>query len=312
MPLNRRALGVALGLGSGFATLLAGAPANQGLALQVSSETAPAGGWAQIKVYAAAPHLVAGGSIAMDFDAAVFGDIANVAVFSATGDALGYANVSGRHVDAHFSSPSGGIGQLPGQPLFVVPIPLLAGAKAGTSAAVILDPSGGPWTDAQGNSYAVTVTTGAGTVGGLSVASVTPGCGILPAGSVLQIAGTGFDATTTVAIEGAAVAAVRFINSQQMEVTLSRGDGAHQQAFPVGQRQRPDGGLLLGIPQRAQRAARGIHRPYRNFSAGTAERFCQHSHRRQPALSDGRAAQPGDAESNPVAGYGAACEPVNG
>jgi hypothetical protein len=42
MPLNRRALGVALGLGSGFATLLAGAPANQGLALQVSSETAPA------------------------------------------------------------------------------------------------------------------------------------------------------------------------------------------------------------------------------------------------------------------------------
>jgi hypothetical protein len=164
---------------------------------------------------------VAGGSIAMDFDAAVFGDIANVAVFSATGDALGYANVSGRHVDAHFSSPSGGIGQLPGQPLFVVPIPLLAGAKAGTSAAVILDPSGGPWTDAQGNSYAVTVTTGAGTVGGLSVASVTPGGRILPAGSVLQIAGTGFDAITTVAIDGAAVAAVRFINSQQMEVTLS-------------------------------------------------------------------------------------------
>src|ERR1035438_3089470 len=90
MPLNRRALGVALGLGSGFATLLAGAPANQGLALQVSSETAPAGGWAQIKVYAAAPHLEAGGSIAGDVDAAVFGDIANVAVFSATGDALGY------------------------------------------------------------------------------------------------------------------------------------------------------------------------------------------------------------------------------
>jgi uncharacterized protein (TIGR03437 family) len=100
-------------------------------------------------------------------------------------------------------------------------IPLLAGAKTGASTAVTPDPSGSPWTDAQGNTYTVTVNAGAVTVGGgLSVASVTPGGGILPAGSVFQIAGTGFDSTTTVAIDGVAVASLRFISSTQMEATL--------------------------------------------------------------------------------------------
>jgi IPT/TIG domain len=56
--------------------------------------------------------------------------------------------------------------------------------------------------------------------GGLSVASVTPGGGTLPAGSVLQVSGTGFDSSTTVSIDGVAVASLRFINSQQIEATL--------------------------------------------------------------------------------------------
>jgi uncharacterized protein (TIGR03437 family) len=211
---------VAFGLGICFATLQA-APAGPELALRVQSETAPAGGWAQIKIFATSPHLVSSGAISMDFDPSVFGGIASVAVFSATGDALGYANVSGQHVDAHFSSPSAGIGQLPNLPLFAVWIPVLPGAKTGASAVVTPDPSGSPWPDAQGNAYTVTVSPGAVTVGGsLSVASVTPGGGLLPAGTALQIAGTGFDSATTVAIEGAAVRSLRFINSQQMEATL--------------------------------------------------------------------------------------------
>lgn len=203
------------------ATLIAAAPANQELGLRVSSETAPAGGWAQIKVFATAPHLVAGGTVSMDFDPAVFGNIANVAVFSATGDAFGYAKVKGQHMDAHFSSPSGGVGQLPNLPLLAVWIPLLAGAKVGASTAVTLDPSRSTWTDALGNPYTIAVIPGAVTIGGgLSVASVTPGGGTLPAGSVLQVSGTGFDSSTTVSIDGVAVASLRFINSQQIEATL--------------------------------------------------------------------------------------------
>ena len=83
------------------------------LALRISTETAPACGWVQLKVFAVVPALVAGGSISMDLDAAVFGGISQVAVFGATGNAIGYANVNAQHIDAYFSSATGGIGQLP-------------------------------------------------------------------------------------------------------------------------------------------------------------------------------------------------------
>ena len=90
------------------------------LALQISSETVPAGGWPQIKVSAATPQLVAGGRIVMKFDPAVFGDILSVAVFSSQGDAAGFANVSGQSLDAQFYSPTNGIGQLSHLPILTV------------------------------------------------------------------------------------------------------------------------------------------------------------------------------------------------
>jgi hypothetical protein len=55
---------------------------------------------------------IASGAVSMDFDPIIFGNISQVAVFSATGDAVGYANVSAERVDAHFSSASAGIGRL--------------------------------------------------------------------------------------------------------------------------------------------------------------------------------------------------------
>src|SRR5260370_39466530 len=93
-------------------SLLTGPLSAGNLALQISSETAPAGGWAQIKIYAATPQLVATGRIVMKFDPAVFGSIAGVAVFSAQGDAEGLATVSGQSLDVSISSTPGGIGQL--------------------------------------------------------------------------------------------------------------------------------------------------------------------------------------------------------
>lgn len=198
--------------------------ATPSLALTVSTEQAPAGGWAQFKVTAVTPDLVSSGSISMDFDPSVFGNIAEVAVFSATGDATGYANVNAQHVDVHFTSASGGIAQLPALPVFTVSIPVLAGVAPGTTSAVTLDPTGSAWNDNQGNTYSVTVTAATFTVGGtLSVASVTPGGAYLPAGTVLQIAGAGFDSTTSVAIDGVAVASQTLVSSGEIDVTLGGG-----------------------------------------------------------------------------------------
>jgi uncharacterized protein (TIGR03437 family) len=195
--------------------------ANPSIVLQVSSETAPPGGYAQFKVSLTSPALIGSGAISMDFDPAVFGNVANVAIFSATGDALGYANVSAQHVAAYFSSATAAIGQLPDLPVFVVSIPVLPGAAAGTTSAVTVDPSGAPWNNASGKPYSVSVNAGMVTIGGsLSVQSVTPGGGVLPAGTVLHIEGTGFDQSTTVAIDDVIVSSTQLIGPQQINVTL--------------------------------------------------------------------------------------------
>src|ERR1700682_3219021 len=189
------------------------------ITLQVSQETTPPSGFAQFKVTLTSPHLVSSGTIAMNFDAAVFGNIANLMVFSATGDAIGFANVNGQHLDVHFSSPSAAIGQMPNLPVLVVSIPVLAGVKPGTTTSVSLDASASPWNDSQGNPYTVQTTPANFTVGGtLSVASVIPGGGLLPAGTVLQVSGTGFTATTAVSVDGVSISSMVVISPEKINL----------------------------------------------------------------------------------------------
>ena len=196
------------------------------LTLQISTETAPPSGWAQFKISATTPTLIASGELSMDFDPTVFGPIAQVTAFSSTGDQLGYAMMNGLHLDVSFSSPSAGLGQLPELPVLVVTVPVLASAKPGTTVSIsgiptILNYMPGPWIDQLNNLYSVTISPSTFTVGGgLSVQAVTPGGGLLPAGTVIQITGTGFDATTTVAIDGVSISRTVFIGPGQINVTL--------------------------------------------------------------------------------------------
>ena len=157
----------------------------------------------------------------MDFDPAVFGEIAGVAVFSAAGDAIGYANVQGQHLDARFTAISGAIGLLPDIPIFTVRIAVLPGVPAGTKSSLTLDAMGSDWTGPQNSVYSVTVVPGEFTIGGtLSVKNVTPGGGLLPQGTVVRIEGAGFDAGTTLSAEGIAMSPLRVFGSQEMEFTL--------------------------------------------------------------------------------------------
>src|ERR1035438_2723586 len=179
--------------------LLAGPVPAANLTLQISSETAPAGGWVQIKISSTTPQLVYSGRIVMQFDPAVFGPISRVAVFSPQGDAMGIATVNGNSLDVSIFSLAGGIGQLPHLPVLAVTIPVLATAPAGTVSPITLDASQARWTDAQNNAYSVTVVPGSVTVGGsLSVQDLSPGGGVLPAGTLVRIHGTGFSAATAV------------------------------------------------------------------------------------------------------------------
>src|ERR1039458_10092077 len=66
-------------------------------ALRISAETAPAGGWAQIKIYAAKPMAIASGHLVLKLDATAFGTGAMVGLFGANGDATGLASRSEEH-----------------------------------------------------------------------------------------------------------------------------------------------------------------------------------------------------------------------
>jgi len=215
--------------------------ANPTITLQVSSETAPStGGTAQFKIYLTQPALVSTASISMTFDPTIFGQILNVAAFSATGDQAGYANINGQQLTASFSSSSASFGQLPALPIFVVTVAVLPEPQAppppppGTAipaqpkdpagyptVAVTVDPTQSPWQDQQGNTYTVNVNPGTLTLNGsLSIQSATPGGGFLPGGTVVSINGTGFDESTTATIDGVSIAATQFVSAQQINVVL--------------------------------------------------------------------------------------------
>src|SRR5579863_5954487 len=201
--------------------LVAGSASAASLALQVSNETAPPGGYAQIKISASAPALIASGRIVVNFDPAVFGPIANVAVFSATGDADGVAEVVGQSMSVTFAAASAGIGQLPELPVLTVTVPVLGSAATGTVRAISVDASQGPWTDENGNAYTVTATPGSVTIGGsLSVQNLSPGGGLQAAGTLVRILGTGFTTATTVSIAGVSLSSARFVGPNEIDLTL--------------------------------------------------------------------------------------------
>lgn len=211
-----------------LATTLSAAPA---LTLQISNETAPPIGSAQFKISLTAPALISTAALSLTFDPTLFGPVSNVTAFTATGDQAGVAEVNGQQITIYASSASASLGQLPGLPVFVVTVPVLATAKVGTTSSITVDPTAAPWQDQQGNTYTVAVNPGTFTVGGtLSISSVTPGGGLLPVNTIVSINGSGFDAATTVTIDGVSIAQTNFFDPQKMIVLLGGAtelDGKH-------------------------------------------------------------------------------------
>jgi len=200
---------------------LAAQTAGRSLTLVVSSETAPAAGWVQFKVFASVPCQIASGAITMSIDSRFFELVTNVTAFSAAGDAAGYVYFSGNQLTANFTSPSGSIGQLPGLPVLAVSMPVLPGLQPGASTAVTVDVSSSNLNGIDGKAYSLAVTPATFQVGGsLSVQSVTPAGGPLAAGASVQISGVGFDDSTVATWDGVVLASVQRVGASQIVVTL--------------------------------------------------------------------------------------------
>src|ERR1039457_6449175 len=123
--------------------------ADSAITALVSSPVVQPGGTAQITVTLPTPVAITHGRFQIDFDPAVFGDIAAIHVFSASGDQQGVAKLQGQHADVVFSANSGGIGRLPNFPVAEITVPVIATARAGVTGAVTVQ-SSSPWYEVSG------------------------------------------------------------------------------------------------------------------------------------------------------------------
>lgn len=191
------------------------------LAIRISAPDTPAGAIAQIRLTLAKPLHIASGTLVLDIDPAVFGPISAVDVFSATGDQVGLYKLLDRRVEVQFSSTTGGIGRLPGMPAITVLAPVLAGARLGTAASISIALAKEPWKDLYGNQYLQTAQRTEMRVGGtLTINSVSPGGGMLPAGANVRIEGMGFAPSTVVDIDGVLIRSTMIVGSSGIDITL--------------------------------------------------------------------------------------------
>src|SRR5260221_13090505 len=91
-----------------FVCCLAACAANaqqQTSIVRVTSETAPPGGMAQIKVLLYSPQPISSGGMDVDMSYYSFSSVDGVALFSGTGDVAGTAVVKTGHIYVQFTSP---------------------------------------------------------------------------------------------------------------------------------------------------------------------------------------------------------------
>jgi uncharacterized protein (TIGR03437 family) len=227
--------------------------ANPSLQLIISNETIPAGATGQVKVWVTSPTPIASGGFNIYFDPSIFTGIAGAGAFGADGNASAKVGIVATALGATFSSVGNAadIGRLPDLPVFTIDVTVSPGVAAGTKSTFSLDTTPAQWLDANGNTYSVTVVPGSVTVGGtLAISDVEPGGGILPAGTVVKVSGTGFDPAAALKVDGVSVGSVQVVGPQEIDFTIgapaemtgkrvavANPDGSQAEYFP----------LLLGV-----------------------------------------------------------------
>ncbi|MBS1874377.1 MAG: hypothetical protein JSU00_14265 [Acidobacteria bacterium] len=179
------------------------------VALRISNESAPAGGWAQIRIYAQQPTAIAAGRLVLKLDPTAFGPDVRVGLFGANADSVGVATIDWPNIDIQFASGTAGIGQLAGLPVIVVSVPVSPTAFGRLPVAATSPDS------------TVTVEPGSVTVGGsLSIRDIPANMGVLAAGATVPVSGTGFTEASQLVIEGVALASTHYISPTEIDLVI--------------------------------------------------------------------------------------------
>ncbi|MBN9660713.1 MAG: hypothetical protein J0H49_21155 [Acidobacteria bacterium] len=165
----------------------------KGLWLEVSSEQAPSGGVAQVRITLTEPKPIIRTKLYLQFDEQVVEDILSVGAYSENVEATGLATRRGNVLAIEAASPTGNLGKMPWYPIFSISVKLHDGLPAGTNtlfsvadASEFYQPDGTPWTIESNKAGSVTVD------GSLCINDVFPGGGTIHPGEFVRITGRGF------------------------------------------------------------------------------------------------------------------------
>jgi hypothetical protein len=190
------------------------------VSLHIPDETAPPGGLVQMKLMVTEPTPIATGSVGFSFDEGTFSGVRGISLFNPAGDVSGAAVIQGNHVQLRYSSTTGSTGT--DYPIMSFALAVRSDALPGQKTQFALDPSSAWVLDLFGLAYLKPVPPANVTVGGsISITDITPGGGVMPAGSVLTIHGIGFQPKTQVQASGMKLSSINFVSSEEIDLTIA-------------------------------------------------------------------------------------------
>lgn len=205
------------------------------LELRFASETVPPGGVLQAKLEVTEPRPIATGGGSFRYGG--FDEFLGLATHSPAGDAAAVAVVRGSGATVAMVSPSGGIGLNSDYPILTTTVRVPVGIALGTQVPLTMS---GPalFLDASGAQFPSSFRAGVATIGtGPSIANVTPGSRLVPAGGVVVVDGAGFDADAELQINEVNLAQTRVVSSTRIEAVLAQATTMHGRRIEVRNRQ---------------------------------------------------------------------------
>lgn len=190
------------------------------LSLRVTSEVAPPGGVAQIKLILTDPKPIISSKMSFDFDPSVVDSILGIAVHSTAGDAIGTARYVGNSLSFDIVSPSGNLGLSIGYPILTIAVRVKATALPGSSSIFTINLSQSSFQNLTGQDYPAQVKPGGVTVGGsFSIGDVRPGGGTIQTGQTFDVTGKGLTLLTDLRLDGSDKLSYRVISDSLIQLT---------------------------------------------------------------------------------------------
>jgi hypothetical protein len=194
--------------------------------LNVPDSSAPPGGVIQLDLALTEPAPIVTAMFDLIFDPTL-GPVLGAALFSPAGalsDVIGTAVPGAGRLTVRTSSPSAQFGLTAAHaPIVSVALAVPPTALVGTSGAVAIDTASSLWLNPDSQPYGQLVDrNGTFVIGGtLSVQDVSPGLGLLPAGSTVAVRGVGFEPGAIVEIDGVPVASTAVVSATEIDVAIA-------------------------------------------------------------------------------------------